>query len=51
MLLEKGAGPISGTFCAEIIIEFTKNLNYEHHQAKESKVDEEKHSEEQCLGK
>jgi hypothetical protein len=51
MLLENGAGPTSGTFCIQIIIKFTNNLYYGHHQAKEPEVDLGKHSEEQYLGK
>jgi hypothetical protein len=45
------ADPTLFTFCTQIIIEFTNNLYYGHHQAKESEVDQEKHSEEQYLGK
>jgi hypothetical protein len=37
--------------CAQIIIEFTNNLYYGHHLAKESEVDQGKHSEEQYLRK
>jgi hypothetical protein len=50
MLLENGAGPTSVTFCFQIIIEFTNHLCYGHHEAKESEVDQDKHSEEQYLG-
>jgi hypothetical protein len=40
MLLENCAGPTSGMFCVQIIIEFTHNLYYGHYQAKESDVDQ-----------
>jgi hypothetical protein len=36
MLLVKGVGPTSSSFCVKIIIEFTINLYYGLHQAKES---------------
>jgi hypothetical protein len=44
-------GARSDVFCAQIIKEFTNNLFYGHHQANESEVDQEKHSEELYLGK
>jgi hypothetical protein len=43
--------PKLGTFCAQIIIEFTNNHYYGHHHAKESEVDQKKHSEGQYLEK